>query len=41
MLAHASGEWIASDWPVCAIAEDFTDPEINVIIAQAEMMGEL
>jgi hypothetical protein len=21
VLAHASGEWIASDWPVCAIAE--------------------
>lgn len=21
MLAHASGEWIASDWPVCAISE--------------------
>src|SRR5262245_26623364 len=21
MLAHASGEWIASDWPVCTIAE--------------------
>jgi hypothetical protein len=21
MLAHASGEWIASDWPVCSIAE--------------------
>jgi hypothetical protein len=21
MLAHASGEWIASDWPVCAMAE--------------------
>jgi hypothetical protein len=20
-LAHASGEWIASDWPVCPIAE--------------------
>ena len=20
MLAHASGEWIASDWPVCAVA---------------------
>ena len=20
VLAHASGEWIASDWPVCAIA---------------------
>jgi ERF superfamily protein len=21
MLAHASGEWIASDWPVCSVAE--------------------
>jgi len=21
VLAHASGEWIASDWPVCAITE--------------------
>src|SRR5215470_6317563 len=21
LLAHASGEWIASDWPVCTIAE--------------------
>ena len=21
MLAHASGEWIASDWPVCPVAE--------------------
>src|SRR3979490_1467866 len=21
MLAHASGEWISSDWPVCALAE--------------------
>src|SRR6266508_2773514 len=21
MLVHASGEWIASDWPVCAVAE--------------------
>ena len=20
-LAHASGEWIASDWPVCALAD--------------------
>jgi hypothetical protein len=24
VLAHASGEWIASDWPVCAIAETVT-----------------
>ena len=22
VLAHASGEWIASDWPVCAISRD-------------------
>jgi hypothetical protein len=21
VLAHASGEWIASDWPVCAVTE--------------------
>jgi ERF superfamily len=20
-MAHASGEWIASDWPVCAISD--------------------
>jgi hypothetical protein len=26
MLAHASGEWIASDWPVCAVAE-ITNPQ--------------
>src|ERR1700745_3681384 len=26
MLAHASGEWIASDWPVCPIAE-MTNPQ--------------
>jgi hypothetical protein len=24
VLAHASGEWITSDWPVCAIAETAT-----------------
>ena len=22
MLAHSSGEWIASDWPVCAVSRD-------------------
>ena len=27
VLAHASGEWIASDWPVCAIAETATPIE--------------
>ena len=24
VLAHASGEWIASDWPICAISETKT-----------------
>ena len=24
MLAHSSGEWISSDWPVCAISETTT-----------------
>jgi hypothetical protein len=24
VLAHASGEWIASDWPVCAIGDTAT-----------------
>src|SRR6185503_11471487 len=26
MLAHASGEWIASDWPVCPLA-DMASPQ--------------
>jgi hypothetical protein len=27
VLAHSSGEWIASDWPVCPVAETATlDP---------------
>src|SRR5712691_9510470 len=26
MLAHASGEWIASDWPVCPLA-DIASPQ--------------
>jgi ERF superfamily len=26
VLAHASGEWIASDWPVCSVAE-ITSPQ--------------
>src|SRR5271169_3488096 len=25
VLAHASGQWIASDWPICAVA-DTTEP---------------
>src|SRR5215470_8652955 len=26
MLAHASGEWVASDWPVCPVA-DMSSPQ--------------
>ena len=26
VLAHASGEWIASDWPVCWLADIATPP---------------
>src|SRR5262252_2010262 len=26
ILAHASGEWVASDWPVCAVA-DMSSPQ--------------
>ena len=26
ILAHASGEWIASDWPVCAVTETARPP---------------
>jgi hypothetical protein len=25
-LAHSSGEWLASEWPVCAISETATPP---------------
>ena len=26
VIAHASGEWIASDWPVCRLADIATPP---------------
>jgi hypothetical protein len=29
VLAHASGEWIASDWPVCAISEIATPQRLE------------
>ena len=32
MLAHASGEWIASDWPVCPVA-DMASPQRMRLIA--------
>ena len=35
ILAHASGEWIASDWPVCAIAETATPHRMGVALTYA------
>src|SRR5271155_2010657 len=35
VLAHASGEWIASDWPVCAIAETATPHRMGAALTYA------
>ena len=35
MLAHASGEWIASDWPVCAIGETATPQRMGAALTYA------
>ncbi len=34
-LAHASGEWIASDWPVCAISETATPHRMGAALTYA------
>src|SRR5947209_15118408 len=34
-LAHASGEWIASDWPVCPIAETANPQRMGAALAYA------
>ena len=34
-LAHSSGEWIASDWPVCAIAETATPHRMGAALTYA------
>jgi len=34
-LAHASGEWIASDWPVCAIAETVNPQRMGAALTYA------
>src|SRR5262245_21521179 len=34
-LAHASGEWIASDWPVCPIAETANPQRMNAALTYA------
>jgi ERF superfamily len=35
VLAHASGEWIASDWPVCAISETTTPRRMGAALTYA------
>lgn len=35
VLAHASGEWIASDWPVCAIADTATPRKMGAALTYA------
>jgi hypothetical protein len=35
MLAHSSGEWIASDWPVCAISETVTPHRMGAALTYA------
>ena len=35
ILAHASGEWIASDWPVCAISDTATPHRMGAALTYA------
>jgi hypothetical protein len=35
VLAHSSGEWMASDWPVCAIAETATPRRMGAALTYA------
>ena len=35
MLAHASGEWIASDWPVCAVADTASPRRMGAALTYA------
>src|SRR5215472_4929039 len=35
VLAHASGEWIASDWPVCAISDTASPHRMGAALTYA------
>ena len=35
VLAHASGEWIASDWPVCSVSETATPHRMGAALTYA------
>jgi hypothetical protein len=39
VLAHASGEWIASDWPVCAIGETTAPHRMGAALTYARRYG--
>jgi hypothetical protein len=39
ILAHASGEWIASDWPVCAISDTATPHRMGAALTYARRYG--
>jgi hypothetical protein len=39
VLAHASGEWIASDWPVCAVSEAATPHRMGAALTSARRYG--
>ena len=38
VLAHSSGEWIASDWPVCAISETATPHRMGAALTYARRL---
>jgi hypothetical protein len=35
MLAHSSGEWLASDWPVCAVSETAAPQRMGAALTYA------
>ena len=35
LLAHASGEWIASDWPVCSVSDTATPHRMGAALTYA------
>jgi hypothetical protein len=39
VLAHASGEWIASDWPVCTVSETATPHRMGAALTYARRYG--
>lgn len=39
MLAHTSGEWIASDWPVCSVAETANPQRMGAALTYARRYG--